>query len=149
MSTNPAPAEPDPSEPGDKDEPSEPIEPRPLRRGLGDHVIAGVASGLGRYIGVDPVLIRLAFVLLTLAGGAGILLYLVLALVMPQAGPGEEVGTAPEPRARSLSRVVGWILIAAGAVFLVGRFVPEMEQLVWPVALLGLGVAVLVQAGRN
>ena len=112
-------------------------------------MIAGVAGGFGRYMGLDPVLIRLAFVLLTLAGGAGILLYLVLAAVMPRERPGEGSGRAPDPRARSLTQVVGWVLIVAGGVFLVGRFVPEFEQLVWPVALLGLGVAVLVQGGRT
>lgn len=120
-----------------------------LRRNPQDQVIAGVASGLARYMGVDPVLVRLAFALLTLAGGAGILLYLVLALVMPRGRPTDQDPPVPAARARSLSRVVGWVLIAAGAVFLVGRFVPELEQLVWPVALLGLGVAVLVQGGRS
>jgi signal transduction histidine kinase len=46
-------------------------------------VVAGVAAGLGRALGVDPTLVRLLFAILTLAGGAGIALYLALALLMP------------------------------------------------------------------
>jgi phage shock protein PspC (stress-responsive transcriptional regulator) len=47
-------------------------------------MLAGVAGGVAEYAGVDPTLVRLAFVLLTLAGGPGLILYIILALVMPQ-----------------------------------------------------------------
>jgi phage shock protein PspC (stress-responsive transcriptional regulator) len=56
-----------------------------LRRGA-DHVIGGVCSGLADYFRVDPLFVRLAFVALAFAGGAGILLYLVLWVLMPAAG---------------------------------------------------------------
>jgi signal transduction histidine kinase len=51
-------------------------------------VVAGVAAGIGRALEVDPTLVRLLFALLSLAGGAGIALYLAGALLMPSA-PGE------------------------------------------------------------
>ena len=51
-------------------------------------VVAGVAAGIARALEVDPTLVRLLFALLTLAGGAGIALYLAGALLMPKA-PGE------------------------------------------------------------
>ena len=54
-------------------------------------VVAGVAAGIGRALEVDPTLVRLLFALLTLAGGAGIALYLAAALLMPDA-PGERRG---------------------------------------------------------
>jgi phage shock protein PspC (stress-responsive transcriptional regulator) len=47
-----------------------------LRRPVQDRVVAGVAAGLARYLGVDVMIIRLAFVVLTIVGGAGIPLYL-------------------------------------------------------------------------
>src|SRR4051795_6904702 len=47
-----------------------------LRRPVQGSVVAGVAAGLARYLGVDVMIIRLAFVVLALAGGAGIPLYL-------------------------------------------------------------------------
>jgi phage shock protein C len=59
-----------------------------------DRMIFGVAAGLANYLSIDPVLVRLLFVLLTLAGGHGLLIYLVLALVMPDE-------TAPAPKANA------------------------------------------------
>ena len=47
-------------------------------------MLFGVAGGLAEYFNVDPVLIRLAFVLLVLGHGSGLLLYLVLAILMPE-----------------------------------------------------------------
>jgi phage shock protein PspC (stress-responsive transcriptional regulator) len=46
-------------------------------------IIFGVCGGLGEYFEVDPILFRLAFIILTFAGGGGILIYLVFALFMP------------------------------------------------------------------
>ncbi len=48
-------------------------------------VIAGVCSGLGHYFGIDPVLIRLAFVLTVFMGGFGVITYIVLIIVSPKA----------------------------------------------------------------
>lgn len=50
-----------------------------------DKKVAGVCGGIGEFIGMDPTLIRLAFVLFTLAGGSGVLLYIILAVIMPNA----------------------------------------------------------------
>ena len=54
-----------------------------LVRTSDERMIGGVCGGLGRYLKVDPVLVRLAFVLLTLSGGAGPLVYLILLVLMP------------------------------------------------------------------
>jgi phage shock protein PspC (stress-responsive transcriptional regulator) len=58
-----------------------------LRRGP-DRILGGVCSGLAHYLGVDPLLVRIVFVILALAHGIGILLYFVLWLLMepPLAG---------------------------------------------------------------
>lgn len=55
-----------------------------LVRSSDDRMVAGVAAGLANYVGIDPVIVRLLFVLLTLAGGHGILIYLVLLIIMPE-----------------------------------------------------------------
>lgn len=47
--------------------------------------IAGVASGLGKYVNLDPIFIRIAFLLLIPTGGLGIILYLVLWILIPEA----------------------------------------------------------------
>jgi phage shock protein PspC (stress-responsive transcriptional regulator) len=57
-----------------------------LRRPLEDRMLAGVAAGLARYFGVDPMLVRIAFVVLTVVGGAGIPLYLAGLLLIPDEG---------------------------------------------------------------
>ena len=49
-------------------------------------VVAGVCAGLAAYFGIDPTLVRLAFALFTIFGGAGILLYLCAWIVIPEEG---------------------------------------------------------------
>ena len=57
-----------------------------LRRPVHGSVVAGVAAGLAHYLGVDVMIIRLAFVVLTIVGGAGIPLYLAGLLLIPEEG---------------------------------------------------------------
>lgn len=54
-----------------------------LYRSSDNKVIAGVAGGLGEYLNIDPVVIRIIFVILTIFSGSGILLYLVMWIIMP------------------------------------------------------------------
>ena len=57
-----------------------------LRRATGEQMFFGVAAGIANYFNVDPVLIRLAFVILTLvSAGHGLLIYALLAIFMPKA----------------------------------------------------------------
>lgn len=61
------------------------METRRLARSRSNRVIAGVCGGLGEYLGIDPTIIRIIFVLLALPGGApGVLPYLILWVVMPE-----------------------------------------------------------------
>lgn len=55
-----------------------------LMRSRNERMIAGIAAGLGRYLLIDPVIIRLAFVLLAFSGGIGLLFYPTLWLIMPR-----------------------------------------------------------------
>jgi phage shock protein C len=57
---------------------------RRLYRSRNDRTLAGVCAGIAEYFGWDPTLVRLAWVLLTLLGGSGILLYLIMWLVVPE-----------------------------------------------------------------
>lgn len=54
-----------------------------LTRSRNDKIIAGVCGGLGRYFGLDPVLVRLVMVALVFAGGISVLIYPILWLAMP------------------------------------------------------------------
>jgi phage shock protein C len=54
-----------------------------LYRSRNDRMIAGVCGGLGQFLGMDPTIIRLIFVVAVLVGFAGVLAYLILAVVIP------------------------------------------------------------------
>lgn len=56
-----------------------------LERDFDNKMVAGVAAGLADYFQVDPVIVRIAFVLLTILNGIGLLMYLVLWAITPKA----------------------------------------------------------------
>ncbi|MDX2137872.1 MAG: PspC domain-containing protein [Chloroflexota bacterium] len=58
-----------------------------LMRSRTDKQVAGVAAGLASYFNIDPTLVRLIFVVATIMGGPGLLVYIVLWVVMPEEGP--------------------------------------------------------------
>ena len=57
-----------------------------LTRSADDRMLAGVAGGLAEYLDIDPVLIRILFVIIALLGGGfiGVLIYAVLWIIMPE-----------------------------------------------------------------
>jgi phage shock protein PspC (stress-responsive transcriptional regulator) len=81
-----------------------------LERSGSDRMLAGVAGGLGAYFELHPAVFRVSFVVLTLMGGAGILIYLAAALVMPDEGKEDSFATAALRRRRHRP----WLLIALG-----------------------------------
>ena len=65
----------------------------PLRRPVHDRMLAGVASGIADYLGVDPTIIRIAIVVLVFVGGAGIPLYLAGWLLIPEEGSDQSLAS--------------------------------------------------------
>lgn len=59
-------------------------ETRRLNRSTQDRQLAGVCGGLAEYFSVDPTIVRLLFVVFALLGGPGLLVYIVLAVVVPE-----------------------------------------------------------------
>jgi phage shock protein PspC (stress-responsive transcriptional regulator) len=68
--------------------------PKRLYRIREGEMLAGVCNGIAAYIGIDPTLVRLAFVFLTIFWGTGLLVYIVLAIVVPEASTPEEKAAA-------------------------------------------------------
>ena len=67
--------------------------PRVLCRPTEDRMLAGVAAGIAQYLDVDPTLIRIAFAVLTLFGGAAVLVYLAGWLLIPEEGSDQSIAS--------------------------------------------------------
>lgn len=62
-----------------------------LYRSRTERMIAGICGGLGEYLGIDPTIVRVVWVLISLMAGIGVLLYVILWVVIPlelPTGPG-------------------------------------------------------------
>jgi phage shock protein PspC (stress-responsive transcriptional regulator) len=75
-----------------------------LRRSYDDRMLGGVAGGLARYFGVDTMIVRIAFVVLTLVGGAGVWLYLAGLLLIPDEGSDQSIAGSLFESLQSRSR---------------------------------------------
>jgi phage shock protein C len=70
-----------------------------LERSATNRVIAGVCGGIAEYLAIDATLVRVVFVGLTIFGGIGLLLYIVLLVLMPLPGQPAPFTSAPPPPA--------------------------------------------------
>lgn len=136
-----------------------------LTRSSTDKIIAGVCGGLAEYLEIDPVLVRLAFIVLFFASGIGIPIYIILWIVMPQ-GENEaivgseviqkninDIGETVQSGARRLGKpgTVGLILLLLGAYFLlseIGLFNWISGAVFWPLVIIGIGIYLLVKRSK-
>jgi phage shock protein PspC (stress-responsive transcriptional regulator) len=137
-------------------------------------MLFGVAGGMAEWMDLDPAIVRLVWALLILAGGVGLLLYIIAAIVIPEAPsdltPASGLGAttegsasapASEPtrrearRARRAARrgsgnpgmVFGLILVIVGAWFLLRQYLPSLDLgWVMPGALIVIGLVLVVGA---
>ncbi|HEY4720429.1 MAG TPA: PspC domain-containing protein [Anaerolineae bacterium] len=148
------------------------METRRLSRSKTDTMIGGVCGGLGAYFSIDPTLVRLAFVLLAVFGGSGVLIYFIMWIIVPEEGrttgtPNEimhdnaqemasrarELGqsfgassdgsSTPHTANRNGGLFVGIALIVLGGMFLLQNFVRINFNLLWPGALILIGLLML------
>jgi phage shock protein C len=70
------------------------VERRRLFRSTTDKRLAGVCGGLAEYFDIDPLLVRIGFVVAALAGGPGLIAYVILWIAVPKAPPARP-GTPP------------------------------------------------------
>ena len=67
-----------------------------LYRSDTNKVLAGVCGGIGEYLNIDPVIVRVLFILFTFGGGSGLFLYLILMLVIPEKPTSESTNVVKE-----------------------------------------------------
>jgi phage shock protein PspC (stress-responsive transcriptional regulator) len=150
-----------------------------LYRSNSNKMLGGVCGGLGNYFHIDPTYIRLFFVILTVAGGFGVPLYLILWVVIPPEGhvtplgQGDQfnkeefkdragmmrddfVGAVSAPN-KNVVRIVGIGLVVGGAFLVLRQFdiswLNWLDRIngsvVWAVLILLAGVALLVRGTRG
>jgi phage shock protein PspC (stress-responsive transcriptional regulator) len=147
-----------------------------LVRSSTDRMVSGVCGGLAAYLGIEAVWVRLFFVLISLANGVGLLVYLILWIIMPEVGregatPSQtiesnvqEVTNTAQQFAQNIGQavqsgpnrqagiIVGAALIVLGVVFLLDTFHIlawfRFDQL-WPLILILGGLALLVNRVRG
>lgn len=149
--------------------------PRRLFRDTRRRVISGVAAGFGRYLDVDPVLVRLALVLLAFANGLGILIYLVSWALVPAGSEGGSVEPGPsgadavreaglqfaeeirasaagtehvQAAAGGLLILIGVLLLADNLGWLRWPYWANVRTL-WPLLLVWLGAGLLMKSRRE
>jgi phage shock protein C len=122
---------------------------RRLYKSRKNKTIAGVCGGIAEYFDIDPVVVRLIFILFLFIGGAAIIAYIIGAIIIPN--PPEEYveatdtkapspkpiqkepapATAPAPASKSNgSLIIGIILVLVGAYFLMGNL-PFLREYYW------------------
>lgn len=114
-----------------------------LRRSLSDRKIAGVCGGIARHLDIDPLIVRVAMVVLVIFGGGGILLYGAAWLIIPD-DSGDAVVRLDE-RSRSFALTIVGVIAALSVVGeALGRDFP------WPLPAIGVVVIIVLLArGRH
>lgn len=125
--------------------------------------IAGVCSGLAEYFAVDVTLLRVAFIIFTfISGGFGILVYIVLAIIMPvQSGEPNEISDNIQELANEaknaesthrLRNYAGIGLILLGVWLLLAQIFPNWVDtygaIFWPMILIAIGAVILLRSGK-
>ncbi len=120
-----------------------PPEPRParLRRSHDERVLGGVAGGIAEHFAIDPVLVRLAFVVGTFLAGVGVVAYLIAWIAIPAEAEVTPSRSRPPVDVRQL---LGFGLVALGLAVIPGRVGIGVDgDVVWPLGLMMIGASVL------
>ncbi|MBB6122145.1 ATP-binding protein [Nocardiopsis algeriensis] len=119
-----------------------------LTRAADGRLLGGVAAGLARHLGIDPVVIRLALMALSV-GGIGVAVYVALYFFVPaekpEEGTGAEPGADSRRKGRDISQLIAYVGLAAGLGFLFLLFGGVFDPLLWFVVFGTLGGVILWQ----
>jgi len=129
-----------------------------------EKMIGGVCGGIAEYFDIDPVFVRILFVVAVFAGGSGILGYIICWIIIPQqpytipvtptaAAPQEaqpQPAPVSEPNNHKGSMTAGIVLIVIGGLFLADNFLPHFHfRDFWPIIMILLGIAILTKTPKH
>lgn len=133
-----------------------------IYRSCKNKILGGVAGGLGEYFDIDPILIRLIFVILAFAGLSGLLIYVIAWLIIPEdptckskKSGAEEIQEKVQTFASSIKTrngkneeskiAIGAIIIVIGLVFLLQNILGvNFWSVVWPLIIVAIGIFFLI-----
>jgi phage shock protein PspC (stress-responsive transcriptional regulator) len=129
---------------------------RRLRRRTSDRVIGGVAGGLGDYLNVDPVLLRAAFAGLMIFGGAGLVIYVLGWLLIPEAGHEHSIVEAAIRNVAGRTGRLGLVVLVFATIAIASPWVTDpyrggvviQAEVFWALAIVLVGVVLLLPQGR-
>jgi len=129
---------------------------RRLRRRTSDRVIGGVAGGLGDYLNVDPVLLRAAFAGLMIFGGAGLVIYVLGWLLIPEAGHEHSIVEAAIRSVAGRTGRLGLVLFVLATIAIASPWVTGyggviyiQAEVFWALAIVLVGIVLLLPQGRS
>lgn len=108
----------------------------PFRRSTSNRLLTGVAGGMGEWLGIRPIYIRAAFLSAILAGGFGLLVYVLAALLVPEAKE------QPDPSTRTVQQRVGIGIMFVAGMFLFQGIGLWFGSVTWPIVLVLFGLAI-------
>lgn len=125
---------------------TEPRAPRQLRRSQRDGMVGGVASGLAAYFGIDPIIVRIAFVASLFVGGIGLVAYIAGWLLVPDEHGHAALGTdlGVPGFGEEATRVGGIVLIFLAALLVLGEW-SWTSEIVIPLLLIVAGTWLLLR----
>jgi len=138
-------------------------------------VFGGVAAGLGNYLNLDPILVRIIFIVIALINGVGILLYIILWIIIPEEpwevafNMNSKTSSGDSPQDKSADQksydfsglkpgsssnggktMIGIILIGLGVIFLLDNLFPFFEFVeFFPIVLIVVGLALIFNSLKN
>lgn len=116
------------------------LQPVFLWRSRDERVLTGVAGGIGERLGVDPWVVRIGFLLLTFAGGVGVLLYLTIYFLTQNVAAADPSQIRP----RLQRHAIGLLLICVGSLFIVDQFTRVIPtEFVFPLVVVAIGAAII------
>jgi signal transduction histidine kinase len=116
----------------------------PWRRDPERGIIAGVAAGIARRLRIDPIIVRVAFVAASVAGGAGLAVYLLAWALMPSEGSARAPIERLAGRRDTWLVVAGMVCLSLAALLLLREWgLWFSDQFVWPVILVAAGGALI------
>lgn len=145
-----------------------------LERSIDNKIFLGVCAGIAEYFGIDPLFVRILFILLALTHGSGILLYLFLAVVMPKEGQdhahhqkrmqdlAQDIRHSAEhvshqvkahfkqdyKERKRLNGLFGWVIVLVGILILVEAALPKISffwQAVFAALMVLFGITIITR----